>query len=878
VWCGVVGVISIGMLSGGAANASYYLERSAGCSPAGYYVEGGEVPGRWCGRGAEAVGLDGPVDAGRAVMFAALLDGVLPDGTLVGRPVIRAGPDGPVDVRRSGLDVVVSAPKSVSVLFGLADPTVAAAVLAAHERAVGEALGYLDRHASHGLRGRQGDDSRATRIATDGLLAAAFTHHTSRADDPQLHTHLVIANLVHGTDGKWSAVDSRAIHRHARTAGCIYQAVLRGELTKTLGVGWGPVSRGVAEIAGIPKTLLAEFSTRRREIDAELDRTGTHGRKAAQRAAYVTRPAKSHTDETSLRRQWAHRAEQRHHLAAQIVTDATGRVQSPEPAWIDGYGRELFGPDGLTRHSTSFDRRDVIQALTEILPAGTPITGTELETGADLLLTQHDAIPLLAPTDRDSGRRWSTLSLLQAEDWAIRVAAEPTDLAPIDPPARAHYDLSAEQQTVVARLLGSPRLVDVVIGPAGSGKTAALRIAADTWRDEHLPVIGCSLAAITARRLESATGIPSTSVARLLRTLHRVDPATGQRTWLAPDTVVLLDEASMVGTRHLVQLLNEVRAVGGKLVLVGDPAQLSEVDAGGLFNALTRQFEPLTLTGNHRQSEEWERTALTQFRDGHIDAALRAYVVRDRIHLDPTPGWAARRLAVDYLGHRIRNRDPYAVIALAATRRDAAALNTVIRSQLRAAGRIGPDTLTTTGEDGERGYAKGDLVIITRNDHQRGLLNGTRATLTRTTASELSLRTETGERVTVPTGWAGEHLDHGYAMTVHKAQGLTTDIALLYGTTALCQQSGYVAMSRGRNANHLYTSTTALQAATASVHVTPARFELTGPDPTDVTARLAQQLRANRRHTLARDQTPAYPPPAHPSFERDNDRSYGLSR
>jgi ATP-dependent exoDNAse (exonuclease V) alpha subunit len=333
----------------------------------------------------------------------------------------------------------------------------------------------------------------------------------------------------------------------------------------------------------------------------------------------------------------------------------------------------------------------------------------------------------------------------------------------------------------------------------------------------------------------------------------------------------------MVGTRHLTQLLSHVQAAGGKLVLVGDPAQLSEVEAGGLFTALTRAREPLALTGNQRQTEDWERAALTQLRAGKIDAALHSYLARDRIHLDPTASWSRERLAIDYLAHRTRDPDPYAVIALASTRRDATALNAAIRERLRAAGRLGPDTADS--RHGDRGYAAGDVVIVTRNDHPRGLLNGTRATLTRASTRELSLRTETGLAVTVPTTWAAEHLDHGYAMTVHKAQGLTTDVALLYGTAALCQRSGYVALSRGRQANHLYTSHSSLLAASTGVEITPPRFELAAPDPTDVAARLARQLRTNRRHTLARDQRPEYRyEPAGRSRTRESTRDFGRAR
>jgi conjugative relaxase-like TrwC/TraI family protein len=858
-------VISIAMLSGGAVRASYYLDRDADCRPSRYYLDEAEPAGHWCGHGAAALGIDGPITGRERDLFAGLLDGRLPDGSQVAQPVLRRDPNNPdgakIDIRRCGLDLVVSAPKSVSVLHGLADPATATAVMAAHETAVQEALGYLERHASHGTRGHQGGGQRANRIETTRLVAAAFTHTTSRADDPQLHTHLVVANLVHGVDGKWSAVDSRAMHRHARTAGCIYQAVLRGELTKTLGIGWGPVRRGVAEIVGIPQELREEFSTRRRAIEDELDRTGSSGRKAAQRAAYVTRPAKSHAAPTSLRASWAQRADAIGHPAPAVIADSVGRASAPQ--WPDAasIAAEMFGPDGLTQHATSFDRRDVIQALTEALPAGAEVTGQQLESTATQLLSHDDAIPLLAPTAASGERRWSTRDLLATERWALAISTERTTLPAVAPETIVAVadsrDLSAEQCAVVTGLLKSPALVDVVTGPAGSGKTASLRAAAHAWRDNGVPVIGCSLAAITARRLEGATGVPCGSITRTLAGLDRIDPATGRPAGLAPQSVVLVDEASMVGTRHYVRLAAHVRAAGGKLVLVGDPAQLAEVDAGGMFAALVTVRNPLALSGNQRQSTGWERAALSALRDGDTDRALAAYVTHGRVHVLSTPSRTAQQLAVDYVERLETQSDPYVLVALAATRRDVDRLNREIRGQLRAAGRLQPDAVVVTGKDTDRGYATGDLVIITSNDHHVGLLNGTRATLTDANPRTLSLHTETGEQVSVPSEWAADHLDHGYAMTVHKAQGLTSQVALVYGAPALCQQAGYVALSRGREANHLYTTP-------VSMPMNHSGFEITTEDTAnaaEVMRCLAGYLSHDRHQVLANHQQPIAPRP-----------------
>ena len=273
-------MISVAVLRGGAA-AGYYLDRQ-GCEhdlvqdlargadapgahgPVGYYVNGHDAAGRWIGEGARALGLDGPVAEGR--VLAELLDGRYDGQTLV-PPVWRRDDTGTrVDVRRAGFDVTFSAPKSVSTLLALVDPTVAAKLVEAHQQAVAEALGLLERLAARAARGHQGDGQRAPRIATNGMIAAEFTHTTSRALDPQLHTHVVIANLAQGSDGRWSALDSRTLHREATTASYLYQHVLRAQLTQRLGIRWTDIDRGVAEVDGIPQTVRREFSTRRRQI------------------------------------------------------------------------------------------------------------------------------------------------------------------------------------------------------------------------------------------------------------------------------------------------------------------------------------------------------------------------------------------------------------------------------------------------------------------------------------------------------------------------------------------------------------------------------------------------------------------------------------
>lgn len=187
-------------------------------------------------------------------------------------------------------DLTYSAPKSVSLLYALGDPATVTAVIDAHDRAVDAAVAYLERWACQVRRGHAG----AVLEPGSGFVAGAFRHRTSREGDPNLHTHVVIANAVRAADGRWSAPDARQLYRHAKAAGAVYQAVLRRHLTEALGVGFvaHKNGNGLAEVAGVPRWAVGAFSTRRRQITAALAERGASGRTAAQVATLVTRRPK----------------------------------------------------------------------------------------------------------------------------------------------------------------------------------------------------------------------------------------------------------------------------------------------------------------------------------------------------------------------------------------------------------------------------------------------------------------------------------------------------------------------------------------------------------------------------------------------------------
>jgi conjugative relaxase-like TrwC/TraI family protein len=228
-------MLNIGKLAHG--GAEYYLTTVA-TSVEAYYTGAGEAPGRWLGTASTRLGLTG---LATAETLRAVLAGASP---VDGQPLVGHARTVP------GFDLTFRAPKSVSLLWALADPVVSRQVRQSHDAAVVAALDYLERHAAYARRGKGGHQQ----VTADGFVAAAFRHRTSRADDPLLHTHVLVANLAHTPDdGRWRSLDARHLYLHAKTAGYLYQAQLRAELGRRLDVAFGPVTNGYADLEGIPR-------------------------------------------------------------------------------------------------------------------------------------------------------------------------------------------------------------------------------------------------------------------------------------------------------------------------------------------------------------------------------------------------------------------------------------------------------------------------------------------------------------------------------------------------------------------------------------------------------------------------------------------------
>ena len=344
-------MLSIGKLT---VEQSRYYERQVAQGRDDYYSGRGESPGRWTGGGAETLRLSGRVDDDG---FMALMDGGDP---ATGERVKRVGGRSKV----AAFDLTFSAPKSVSVLFAIGEPALAGALVEAHESAVDAALGYLEREACRVRRGRGG----AERQVGDGFVAAAYRHRMSRAEDPQLHTHVVAANMARGTDGRWTALDATPIYQHAKAAGFLYQAHLRAAVRERLPwVRWAPVRNGMAEIEQLSPEVLKEFSTRRRQIverERELVAAGVQvGDGGREAIAHDTRADKRYGVDTAPWRDVVRARAAEHGLGAlELAALVLGPARAPEIPDPRVVNAELAGAGGLTEKQNTFAKREAVMA------------------------------------------------------------------------------------------------------------------------------------------------------------------------------------------------------------------------------------------------------------------------------------------------------------------------------------------------------------------------------------------------------------------------------------------------------------------------------------------------------------------------------------
>ena len=349
--------------------------------------------------------------------------------------------------------------------------------------------------------------------------------------------------------------------------------------------------------------------------------------------------------------------------------------------------------------------------------------------------------------------------------------------------------LSGEQRDAFDHVTGSAGLASVV-GYAGSGKSAMLGVAREAWEREGYTVRGAALSGIAAENLEGGSGIQS-------RTIASLEHAWGQgREQLGPRDVLVVDEAGMIGSRQMERVLSQARDAGAKVVMVGDPEQLQAIEAGAAFRSVTERHGAAEITEIRRQREDWQRDATRALATGRTGEAIHAYDGKGMVHAADTREQARGELVDGW--DRARQAEPdKSRIILTHTNAEVQSLNGEARDRLRASGDLGDD-VTVKAERGERQFATGDRIMFLRNERGMGVKNGTLATIERVSPEGMAVRLDDGRGVAFDTKDYA-HVDHGYAATFHKSQGVTVDRAHVLATPGMDRHSAYVGMSRHRD-------------------------------------------------------------------------------
>lgn len=422
-----------------------------------------------------------------------------------------------------------------------------------------------------------------------------------------------------------------------------------------------------------------------------------------------------------------------------------------------------------------------VKSCDELLPLGLDDKGRER-------FTTHEMLKL------ESQMMAHSVSLFQSQNHAVKESFQEKALL--------QKELTSEQKVAFDHLVNTGDL-KCVVGFAGTGKSYLLGAAKDAWEAQGFNVSGVTLSGIAAENLEGSSGIESRTFASRSYFWDKGEER------LTKNDVLVVDEAGMLSSRQMSKLMEVAHEGGAKVVLVGDPQQLQAIEAGAAFRSIAEKTHYVELTDIRRQAYEWQQEATKELARGEVDQAISRYVKHSNVHEFETKAFAKATLVEVWNDSRLANPSQ-SQIMLAYNRNDVLELNALARALRHQQKELGQDTLFQTGR-GERAFAEGDRVYFLKNDRSLGVMNGTLGTvesikegvLTISVDKERNQGAGAFQRVAI-TMERYDQIDHGYAATIHKAQGVTVDRSYVLASQYLDAHSTYVAMSRHRESADLF--------------------------------------------------------------------------
>jgi conjugative relaxase-like TrwC/TraI family protein len=752
----------------------------------------------------------------------------------------------------AGYDLTFSPVKSVSTLWAVADPALAAVIERAHRAAVKDALAFVEKHALFTRTGPQG----IRQVNVRGLVAAAFTHRDSRAGDPDLHTHVAVANKVQTLDGRWLSIDGRVLFTANVAASETYNTALEQHLRDALGVrfaerpGTDPAKRSIREIVGVDPRLNQRWSTRRAHIEARRGELAIqfqhdHGRPPtpvealhlAQQATLETRDAKHEPRSLAEQRAtWLSEAaavlgswEAVASLVQTALSPPAETATIVDSSWVIQTASHILGVMEASRSTWQMWH---VRAEAQRQVRTTGVTVERASALVDLLIDEvldRRSVALVAPADTieepDALRRvdgssvytvagavlYTSTRILDAEARLVAAAGRrggasvddtAVDLALLEIAANGTA-LDAGQAFLVRQMCTSGAHLQLAIAPAGAGKTTAMRALSLAWTQDGGHLLGLAPSAAAAAVLAEQTGIRTDTLAKLTWSLQHGDLPD----WAAavgPSTLVIIGEAGMADTLSLDVAVQFAINRGASVRLIGDDQQLAAIGAGGVLRDIQQSHGALRLTELHRFTDPAEAAASLALREGKPEA-LDFYLDHGRIHVGDVATTSEDAFSA-WVSDRTAELD---AIMIAPTRHLVAELNRHARAH-----RLdhSPATSAVSLADGNQASV-GDVIITRTNDRRLRLTattdwvkNGDRWTITALNEyDDLTVRhNRSHHTVRLPASYVRESTGLGYATTIHAAQAVTADTMHGLVTGLESRRQLYTMLTRGRHANHLY--------------------------------------------------------------------------
>lgn len=759
-------MLSLRKISAGnsAAAAKYFTQ---------YYSEkngekNGEPPGKW-------------IAGGRGEVTAAQLQNVFEGRDKSGKMLVKTAENKP---HAPGWDLTFSAPKSVSTAWAVADKDLQEAIAKAHSQACKKALDYLQLNAFSTRHGRAGKDAKKRLNGKQiKMFCAEFEHSTSRANDPELHSHIVVANLAQTSDNKFRCLEFNA--RKKMTAGALYRCNLAQSL-KEMGYNIEAGAKGSFEIQGINEELRAQWSKRSAQIQEAVGADASAKAKAA--AAVKTRHGKEVPDREKNFEKWREEAAVLGVTAETVKELRNKETDAPKQLVEDAEVIKKCLKNGIACREESIDAQCLSDA------AGVTDAKTAFERAETI---KNSMIQLTKKENGHNVTFYTTLEMIAtevqlAENAKILHETKTHEIKNSNiEAAKSLKTLSKDQEKMLEHCCKAES-VAVCQGYAGSGKSYALDAVRDAHERQGYKVVGCAPSAKAAVGLEESSSIKSQTLAQLLIDLKR------EKTNLDEKTVVVVDEAGMVGSRDMYKLVKCVQDAGAKMILVGDERQLAPVESGAPFSDMKARFGYAELTQVRRQKDEKDVEIANLLRNGEAATAKKEMLEKKAWHVAKTTEKAINEIAKTYAKDRLNGLEAACFSGL---RADVNAINTQAREILQTEKFIqGPEITVKLADGTNLNLQVNDRIIFTKNDKANGLKNGEIADVvsvdeTNKTAT-LKIHGDKGKLITVQgltndkeqdAKQTGYNMLYGHAMTVHKSQGATikqTEVTLEDGTKA----------------------------------------------------------------------------------------------